>query len=244
MQATESVIISKLEQCVSACEFSTLYAHDFVKSRNITVDTKKRYSEIVCDFLLGHMDELRSETAFTVINRKNYDCRRLHCGELTVTQRKNASRKEEHTAIQMKSRTFPFLGEVIDYQVPLKAVRGDRAGKIDLIAVDGTCVRLVELKRTSSREPLLRCILEIYTYYRILNHEIFRRSYGLMGAIIVPTIMVGRGCNQIQELFDDTANYRKLMQQLGVEILDYTLLSEIPNEKNYCVVDKVSLLQL
>ena len=75
------------------------------------------------------------------------------------------------------------LGEVIDYQVPLKSKQSDRAGKIDLMTFDESTgiLRLIELKAPKSKETLLRCVLEIYTYYKTVDMNELLRSYGLDG---------------------------------------------------------------
>ena len=76
---------------------------------------------------------------------------------------------------------WPF-GRVIDYQVPLKNERSDFAGKIDLLSynanIDSKGVYIIELKRPDSKETLLRCILEAFTYYKtIADKQAFRGSF-------------------------------------------------------------------
>ena len=64
------------------------------------------------------------------------------------------------------------LGKILDYQTPLKEKKSDSYGKIDLLSYNkkDNLISVVELKyRPSvSNETLLRCILEAYTYYKLL----------------------------------------------------------------------------
>lgn len=55
---------------------------------------------------------------------------------------------------------FPGIGIVLDYQVPLKNRREDKAGKVDLISLNEDNLYLLELKRQDSNETMLRCVLE------------------------------------------------------------------------------------
>ncbi|MFA5033967.1 MAG: hypothetical protein WC614_13245 [bacterium] len=68
-------------------------------------------------------------------------------------------------ALRNEERNFDF-GKIFDYQVPF--TKPPIIGPIDLVAVDGVIIKLIELKAPDSVETLLRCILEIYTYYKIL----------------------------------------------------------------------------
>ncbi len=65
------------------------------------------------------------------------------------------------------------LGKIIDYEIPLKEKMSDKLGKIDIISVDsnGQSVRLIELKikNKNGDETLLRALLEIYTYYKLID---------------------------------------------------------------------------
>jgi hypothetical protein len=79
------------------------------------------------------------------------------------------------------------LGNVIDYQVPLLAGRIDRqlsdildnknAGEIDLVSILDSKINLIEYKTPDSKEPMLRAILEIITYYIKVSRSKALNSY-------------------------------------------------------------------
>ena len=86
----------------------------------------------------------------------------------------STNRKEEILAkLLYRQGNVCGLGKIIDYQTPLKKKKSDSYGKIDLLSYNekDNLISIVELKyRPSvSDETLLRCILEAYTYYKLLK---------------------------------------------------------------------------
>lgn len=85
----------------------------------------------------------------------------------------STNRKEEILAkLLYRQGDVGELGKILDYQTPLKSEKSDSYGKIDLLSYNkkNNLISIVELKyRPSvSDETLLRCILEAYTYYKLL----------------------------------------------------------------------------
>lgn len=85
----------------------------------------------------------------------------------------STNRKEEILAkLLYRQGDVGELGKILDYQTPLKNKNSDSYGKIDLLSYNekDNLISIVELKyRPSvSDETLLRCILESYTYYKLL----------------------------------------------------------------------------
>ena len=78
------------------------------------------------------------------------------------------------------------FGKILDYQVPLKNKSTDKGlGKIDLISVKESSkpgnkiIYFLELKKDNSKETLLRCILEAYTYSKIIDKVKFCNDFHL-----------------------------------------------------------------
>ena len=44
-----------------------------------------------------------------------------------------------------RQKEISYVGEILDYQTPLKNKRSDEAGKIDLLSYDGRILRILEL---------------------------------------------------------------------------------------------------
>lgn len=50
-------------------------------------------------------------------------------------------------------------------------------GKIDIISIADESIFLIELKVKENKETMLRCVLEIATYYQVLSKSKFLDSY-------------------------------------------------------------------
>lgn len=82
---------------------------------------------------------------------------------------------------QNQGKVFDVIGKIIDYQTPLKDIQTDKAGKIDLLAYNENekTLRILELKKLDSKETMLRCVLEAYTYLKIVDKAKLLKDFGL-----------------------------------------------------------------
>ena len=149
-----------------------------------------------------------------------------------VAQNPNSNQKEAHLAYDLfRKGDVPGLGRVLDYQVPLKDIQKNRAGKIDLVADDGSFFYLLELKRESNKETLLRCVLEILTYWYTVDQPKLLKDFLGSGVqrTVVPAVLLPEGCTAYRELTELRAgkrpNLAKLMETKGVQafVLDAAL---------------------
>lgn len=76
-------------------------------------------------------------------------------------------------AHSQQSNDLPILGKIIDYEFPLSLDSDSGVGEIDLIsyAKDSNTIFLIEGKTSNNNETILRAILEIETYSRILLNQ-------------------------------------------------------------------------
>ena len=98
-----------------------------------------------------------------------------------MEQLQGTNRKEEILAkLLFYQREVSGLGHIFDYQTPLKKTKNDSYGKIDLLGYnkDDKCYSIIELKYrpSGSEETLLRCVLEAYTYYKLLDLKQIKSS--------------------------------------------------------------------
>ena len=166
MKYTREQILLKLEE--NSSDMSLLYKEPCVNYRGKTADTKEYYTEVIAEWLL---ERLYLFDRIKTITRQSSYCMggEEHDG---IPNRSNSNREEELIAMAMKrQRTLPVVGQVLDYQTPLKNVQKDEAGKIDLLAYDGKTLRILELKKPDSMETMLRCVLEGYTYLQTVDKE-------------------------------------------------------------------------
>ena len=138
----------------------------------------------------------------------------------------NSNREEEKIAMELfdysqnKGVTFDIIGKIIDYQTPLKNVQKDDVGKIDLLAYNEKekTLKILELKKPDSKETMLRCVLEAYTYLKIVDKDKLLKDFGLPKDTILKTCpFVFVDGEQYKEMQQDRKNLKELMKKLDVE---------------------------
>ena len=137
-----------------------------------------------------------------------------------IGQKNNSNRREENLAIEMFHKKRCEFGMVLDYQIPLKNKQSDKGiGKIDLLAKKEDCIYILELKREDNTETLLRCILEVFTYFKQVNHSRLLQDYNIEPKVkILAAPLIYKEGFQYQE-YNDTKKHNKvieLMERLGI----------------------------
>lgn len=200
---------------------ATLYNDKCVNWKGVTNDQNaESYSEIIAELLEN--DIFGKFSQIKPIDRENY--RGEHDGE-TENQ---TNRKEEIFAKKLfkyckSGKKLNKIGKILQYQIPLKEKLKDKAGKIDLVSYNESekIAYLIELKYKNNEETLLRCVLEIATYYQLLNMENFKESYPeLKNSVIKKGILVFKDSSQHNEIKEikDRSSLKTLIKKLEVEI--------------------------
>ncbi len=204
-----------IEQCMTQLgNVAAFYRADFVNYRGRCADTGERYGEVVAGFICQHIDTFKS--GIPKITRRSSYRQSTHDGEYDPT----SNRVEEIIAMQMfnyckTGNSFAEVGRIIDYQTPLKSKRSDAAGKIDLLAYDGTTLRILELKKPDSEETMLRCVLEGYTYLKTVDAEKLLSDFNLPpDTKVMAGPLVFQGGSQWAELSENRPQLKCLMALL------------------------------
>lgn len=134
---------------------------------------KNRYSEVIAS-TLSSKNLLSAWTDLKPVRSNHFDTNHSPSEIVDMKKLQGTNRKEEILAkLLFYQREVDGLGYIFDYQTPLKATQNDSCGKIDLLGynTDDECYSVIELKYrpSGSEETLLRCILEAYTYYKLLD---------------------------------------------------------------------------
>ena len=145
-------------------------------------EDKNRYSEVVSSTLLSK-NLLKTWKELTPVRPNHFDTKHTHSESVDMKQLQGTNRKEEILAkLLFYQCKVDGLGYIFDYQTPLKATKNDSYGKIDLLGFnqDDKCYSVIELKYrpSGSEETLLRCILEAYTYYKLLDLKQIKSDVG------------------------------------------------------------------
>jgi len=163
-----------LDMCEKASkDMKSFYNAPFVNYKGKSKE-KELYTEIVAEWLLDNID--RFESIARIEREQGYDVN--HTGEIGD----KTNRIEEYLAKQLYNSSnpknphieYPGIGYFIDYQTPLKSKRDETnkgLGKIDLLSCNhkSKTVYILEFKRPDSSETMLRCVLEAYTYLKIIS---------------------------------------------------------------------------
>lgn len=207
-------IINKLENLK---DISTLYKEDFINYRGDTTDTKEKYTEVIAEWLIKNFNLFDNIKKITRQSSYKVD---THDGK---HNNQNSNRLEEIMAIEIfNQKSLNIFGEVIDYQTPLKDKLGDEAGKIDIVSYDkdNKIVYLLELKREDSKETMLRCVLEIFTYSKTLDKDKFLEDFNLpKDTKIKASPLVFFNGSQYKEMAGSDNKYLKdLIKKLEIEL--------------------------
>jgi len=218
---SKNEIIKKLE--VAKSEMWKFYSQDFVNYRGKTSDKEGYYyTEIIAKWLLNNIELFND---IKMISRENSYKVDSHDGKI---KNKDSRREEEIIAMKLfdfsqnQGKVFDIIGKIIDYQTPLKNVQIDDVGKIDLLAYNESkkTLRILELKKPDSKETMLRCVLEAYTYLKILDKTKLLKDFELPEDTVIkacPFVFYGK--EQYREMQPDREHLKDLIEKLGIEVI-------------------------
>ena len=204
-----------LEKCKKAfSDIKTFYKQPFINYNGKTEDTNEYYSEVVAEFLCDNITEFINE--IPQITREASYKTEGRDGRFD----EDTPREEEKIAMEMFNQSkggfrYDFIGDIIDYQTPLKNKRTDTAGKIDLLSYDGRTVHILELKKPDSDESMLRCVLEGYTYMQTIDNAKLLCDFGLpKETVIKASPFVFKDKLQHNQMKENRSHLCRLMQLL------------------------------
>lgn len=222
MAYTEAQTIDAIKNAMAG-GFNYLYNAQCLNWIGKTSDTKKPYTEVIANELInsGYVTGLKGLKS---ISRASYSSPNHRIIKINI----DSNRKEENIAKVLyilfsdkSGRKLGELGNIFDYQVPLNKVRTNRAGKIDLVSYNpgSPKVWLIELKNEGNKETLLRCMLEIATYYQILDRTQFVKNYALLKSAdanwIHKAVLVFEDSDLSNDLEDMKNGNRPKLQELS-----------------------------
>lgn len=219
-----------------------------VKYRGKTTDENfsMYYTEVIAEFLnddenFARIERIQERDRTSKQDSYNMNHQGKYPEKKDVSDEKYHSR-EKIIAIDIFNQCkedgpFDYIGEIIDYQTPLKAEQEDSSGEIDLLAFNKDEKRLyiLELKKNKkgtkeSPETMLKCILEAYTYYKLVKKETLLKDFGLPAEIIkniVISPLVFKEDKQYEEwqemLNGKRPQLKKLIKKLDVEVIPFFL---------------------
>ena len=218
---------SKNEILEEIQDMGNFYKRKVVNYRGTTSDSKEYYTEVVAEWILKNIylfDYIKPIT-----REKSYKVD-SHDGK---NKDNDSNREEEKIAMKLfvlsqnQGKVFDVIGKIIDYQTPLKDIQTDKAGKIDLLAYNENeeekTLRILELKKPDSEETMLRCVLEAYTYLKVVDKDKLLKDFGLPEDTEIkacPFVFYdGEQHQEMKEIKDSRKNLGELIEKLGIEVI-------------------------
>lgn len=203
-------------------DVDSFYAQNFLNYRGVTSDTKERYEDITAEFVLDNLAVF--ENIKTIERQSSYKTKgheQLIPDDDKINEIKKGAvrRQEEWLAKSMYGKSYENLGKVIDFQVPIKDVRDNKAGKVDLISFSesDSALYFLEFKKPDSKETLMRCVLEAYTYYKQVNHAKLLSDFEFSAhSNIIPAVLIYKQSFAATSL--SNLPLQKLRNALGISI--------------------------
>jgi hypothetical protein len=206
------------------------YQENFLTYRGKTKDSRQLYIEVVSAELLESYEHMKF-IGQNIPIRRTRSFHVDHDGVPNVNARlerfNTLAYSEKLLAIALyNSQTRYCFGNIFDYQVPLKESQDDKFGEIDLVAQKGSSIKLLELKTIGKTEDtLLKAILEIYTYYKLISGSIrkFISDFILnqtTGYYFQPGVLIDKDSFAGKTLIENQNHpyFRKLVGKMNDEI--------------------------
>lgn len=177
-------ITDELEKCEKPSELYQCACVNYTGPRG---PHKGEYSEYAAKLII-----LRYMNSLANIQPLHRSCYRVNREKHNT---KGTNRREEHLAINLflSGKDYDEIGTFIEYQVPLSNGQENvRVKAFDLLSYCGRDNKLIlhELKYKTTPETLLRCILEAYTYKKLVNAEQLARDFGKTSARLEAAVLV------------------------------------------------------
>jgi len=213
---------------------SSLYQKKYINYREKTSDSREHCYDVIAEYLKENLNLFNKEN-IRELKRENYSYKTPEHTELDKKEKAliyKQKRGEEWFARSLLFSKINNIGEIIDYQTPIKSSDRDKGvGEIDLLAYDDEekTLSLIELKREYNTETILRAILEISTYRcQIFDKKLITDFKKPPETTIQKIVLIFRDSKQHED-FKNSKQIRELAEKLKVKvfILDYKA-SEAP----------------
>lgn len=200
---------------------SRLFKSSVINWAGTTIDTDVPYVEVISRILLDNLEILES---IPCIRRSLPYRTQGHDGIFDAS----SNRKEEIVGMILfnQKTVSPDYGEVLDYQIPLKANGRDKVGfkAFDLLSYDKVrnTAWILELKVSDNEnDSLLHSVLEAYTYLNTVHREKLLDDYSLnTSAELKAAVLSIKGDRRHREYkaLDSMPFLKQLISRLMIEV--------------------------
>jgi len=182
---TKAEIVAQLDQT----PLERLYQSEVVKYRSTVQDGNESVMDVISGWLLedGRFAEwcqsVVRHSVKRIASEKENAYNILGDGHFKDPEKQKSSKKQNEVWLAKRLHqlsTKLAVGKPLNFEVPLSDNAGRHveaiADAVDLVCYDAcnNTLNLVELKQAyNSKESLLRCIVEVFTYYLLIRDKLF-----------------------------------------------------------------------
>jgi hypothetical protein len=150
-------------------EITMLYAENFINWGGYMKDSEKPYSEVIIEelFKASFIEKLKEREPIPRSN--NYFIEKEN--RRGTSEGTNQIENQFGEMLVKEGIKTLFMGKMLHRQMSLKGKQSDRIGSIDLISYneETNMIYLIELKDDVNKETLMSSVLQIATYYQVLD---------------------------------------------------------------------------
>lgn len=183
----------------------------------LTADTQKTFCEVICETVLASPFHVKEDEKCTYNAGSRADkIKELKDKLINMSKMKEYYGESETKMVHCLCVQKNISGyTTLDFQVPTTNGGSD---KIDLILKKDDMVYMTEVKKFNSDETLLRCVLEIQTYYQKLNKDFFDK-YKCTEKTLKKAILIDESSFAHNQLSLEWAQRLVHDERFGVEVL-------------------------
>ena len=205
-----------------------LYKATFIRHYGETSgikDKKERYYDVVAHFLINQVNivELFKNNIKKISRHERGKKYKVEGhSKLNIEEKKkilsNENANEKLIARCLLEKNIEQIGEIIDYEIPIKNRLHQPIGAIDLLSYKDGMISLIEFKKPSNEETLLRAILEISTYCEHIKEiDELKNDFGYLNANVQKVVLIFNQSFLHKQL--ESESIRKLAEKLDVKII-------------------------
>lgn len=186
----------------------------------ITADTQRTFCEVICETILASPFNVKEDPNCTYNKGSREDkIAELKKKLINMSKMKEYYGEDETRMVHcLCVQKYISAYTTVDFQVPTTNGSSD---KIDLILEKDGIVYMTEVKKFNSDESLLRCVLEIQTYYQKLNKNFFSK-YKCTEKTLKKAILIDENSFAHKQLNLQWAQKLIHDERFGVEVLTLT----------------------
>ena len=186
---TEEQLDAFLKINIASGKLKRLYKHNHIQKREIVLDnsrktTNRKQDDFISEWLIKQNINLLFENNIEQIKREISYKSQEHLGDKHNKTKSFIDLVDNEVlfARRLFNENLDFLGEIIDYQTPIKKtklIENIGVGDVDLISYNdkNKTLYLIEIKRLKSDETMLRAILEICTYFYQIDKAKLKKDF-------------------------------------------------------------------